>query len=76
MDVVVSFVICLVTNVLSQGGGISHPQFIYMHPVPDKDFFPEPIDQLFAKAPKKRTIQGVTDDEAAIFSMLFLYSLA
>lgn len=52
-------------------GGRRHAHFLKFHPYFDKDFFPFEVEHMSRKAPKKKTIQGVTDMESGLFCKLF-----
>lgn len=54
-----------------------HPYKIAFVPVIDGDFFPEPVDELRKKAPKKLCIAGSCEFEGLFFGKIkrkFFYS--
>lgn len=51
-------------------GGRRHAHFLKFHPYFDKEFFPFEAEHMARKAPKKKTLQGVTDMESGLFSLM------
>ncbi|GMT05619.1 hypothetical protein PENTCL1PPCAC_27793, partial [Pristionchus entomophagus] len=51
------------------GSSRRHPYVVKYNPRIDGDFFPLPIHELVKSSPKKRTLQGATDQESALFVM-------
>uniref|UniRef100_A0A914X587 Carboxylic ester hydrolase n=1 Tax=Plectus sambesii TaxID=2011161 RepID=A0A914X587_9BILA len=52
-----------------RGFSRNHPNFIKFGPRVDGDFFPKPIEELIAEAPKKPSILGACDTEGGFFSV-------
>lgn len=54
-----------------QGQARFHANFLRFQPRIDKDFFPYDLEKMLQKAPKKKTLQGVTDLESGMFGNFF-----